>query len=31
MVKQMLMTAAGVAAFYAIRSFLPANIKQYLS
>ena len=31
MVKQMLMTAAGVAAFYVIRGFLPASVKQYLS
>lgn len=31
MAKQLLMTAAGVAAFYVIRGFLPASIKSYLS
>jgi len=31
MAKQILATAAGVAAFYVIRSFMPAQIKQYLS
>lgn len=31
MVKQMLVVAGGVAAFYVIRGFLPANVKAYLS
>lgn len=31
MLKQMLMVAGGVAAFYVIRGFLPANVKQHLS
>lgn len=31
MVKQALMVAAGVAAFYVIRGFLPPSIKSYLS
>ncbi len=31
MVKQVLGIAIGVAAFYAIRNFLPASIKSYVS
>lgn len=31
MIKDMLKIAGGVAAFYVIRGFLPANIKAYLS
>lgn len=29
--KQIMMTAAGVAAFFVIRSFLPASVKVYLT
>lgn len=31
MLKQVGMTALGVAAFFIIRSFLPAGVKSYLS
>lgn len=31
MIKQMLIVAGGVAAFYVVRGFLPASVKSYLS
>lgn len=31
MVKEMLKVAAGVAAFYVIRSFLPESVKKFVS